>query len=133
MTPAFEPQRGLYHSNMVAAFDSSERRAALVARFASCVNRAFLAMGSSSDAQRVIYWNLLVNTDIRQNEIFDRPGEFIEGLRAIYGEAGTSVFEYMLRREAVREFDLVAAVGSEILEERTTDDLVRLIAHIALG
>src|SRR6267378_6358278 len=109
VTPALEPQRGLYHSNLVAAFDSSLRRDVLVSRFGDCVGRAFHAMGSSSEAQRVIYWNLLVNTNIRQNEIFDKPGEFIEGLKAIYGEAGTPVFQYMLRREIVREFDLVAA------------------------
>ena len=133
MTPESEPAKGLYHSNLVAAFDSSERRSALVSRFTGCVNRAFLAMGSSADAQRVVYWNLLVNTNIRQNEIFDKPEEFIEGLRTIYGDAGTSVFEFMLRREIVREFELVAAVGKEILEDRTTSELVRLITHLALG
>src|SRR5439155_4186066 len=109
------------------AFDSSERREALVSRFTSCVSRAFHAMGSGAEAQQVVYWNLLVTTNIRQNEILDKPEEFVEGLRGIYGEAGTSVFEFMLRREVVREFDLVAAVGSEILEERSISDLVRLL------
>jgi hypothetical protein len=133
LTPESETPKGLYHSNLVAAFDSSERRAALVSRFTNCVSRAFLAKGSSADAQRVVYWNLLVNTNIRQNEIIDRPGEFIEGLRTIYGDAGTSVFEFMLSREIVREFELVAAVGKEILEDRSISELVRLITHLALG
>jgi hypothetical protein len=126
-------QRGLYHSNLVAAFDSSERREALVRRFSNCVSRAFVAMSSSSEAQQSVYWNLLVNAGIRQDEIFDKPVEFIEGLRGIYGHAGTSVFEYMLTREIAHEFDLAAAVGKEILEDRTVAELVRLITHLALG
>jgi hypothetical protein len=122
-------QKGLYHSNLVAAFEFSERRSTLVARFIDTVSRAFNKMGLASETEGVI-WNLLANNDIRENEILEKSTELIDGLRAILGGAGTSVFEYMWKREIVREFGLVAAVGPEILEERSIPELVRLITHL---
>ena len=116
----------------MAAFDSSERNVALASRIESCVGRAFHAVGSSSETQEIIYWNLLVTKGVGRNEIIDKPAQFIEGLRAIYGEAGAAVFEYMLRREIMREFNLTAAFDKEPIKERSIPDLIHLIAYVAL-
>ena len=124
-------QKGLYHSNLVASLDYSERHSALAARVTSCVSRAFHAIGSGSAMQETIYWNLLVTKKIERNEIIDRPAEFIDGIRAIYGEAATVVFEYMLRREIKREFGLTSELDNKGSEERDTTELLRLIAYAA--
>jgi hypothetical protein len=131
-TPIAKEQKGLYHSNLVAVFDLSERREAFVARFANCVSRAFYAIGSSSETQEIVYWNLLITKNIRKSEIIDNPEEFFEGLQTIYGDVGVSVFEYMLRREIGREFDLTAALELEAIKEGSTADLVHLIASAEL-
>lgn len=96
----------LFRGNQRSAFEYAERRAALSARITACVNRAFYAIGASSATQEVIYWNLSVTKNVGRNEVADKPGDFIEGLRAIYGEAGCKVFEYMLGKEIRREFNL---------------------------
>ena len=131
-TPAAKEQKGLYHSNLVAIFDLSERREAFVARFANCVSRAFYAIGSSSETQEIVYWNLLITKDVRKSEIIDKPEEFFDGLQTIYGDAGVSVFEHMLRREIGREFDLAAALELEAIKQGSTADLVHLIASAEL-
>ncbi len=125
-------QNGLYHSNQVAAFDYSERHAALAARITGCVSRAFYAIGAGSATEEVVYWNLYMTRDVGRNEIADKPAEFIEGLRAIYGEAGTVVFEYMLKREIKREFGLTAAFDDEPVKARDVADLIHLVACAAL-
>jgi len=131
-TPIAKEQRGLYHSNLVAVFDLSQRRETFVARVADCVSRAFYAIGSSSETQEIVYWNLLTTRDIRKSEIIDNPEEFFEGLEAIYGDAGVSVFDYMLRRELGREFDITAALELEVIKEASTPDLLHLIAAAEL-
>jgi hypothetical protein len=131
-TPIANEQKGLYHSNLVAVFDLSERRETFVAKVANCLSRAFHAMGSSSETQEIVYWNLLTTRDIRKSEIVDNPEEFFEGLEAIYGEAGLSVFEYMLRRELGREFDITAALELEVIKAASTADLLHLIAAAEL-
>jgi hypothetical protein len=70
--------------------------------------------------------------NVRRSEVLDKPEEFVDGLRAIYGEAGTVVFEHLLRREVVREFDLAAVSGVEPLEVTSTSDLLHLIAYAAM-
>jgi hypothetical protein len=131
-TPIAKEQKGLYHSNLVAVFDLSQRRETFVARVADCVSRAFYAIGSSSETQEIVYWNLLTTRDIRKSEIIDNPEEFFEGLEAIYGDAGVSVFGYMLRRELGREFDITAALELEVIKEASTPDLLHLIAAAEL-
>lgn len=96
----------LFRGNQKSAFDYAERRAALAARITACVSRAFYAIGASSATQEVIYWNLSVTKNVGRNEVADKPAEFIDGLRAIYGDAGCKVFEYMLGKEIRREFNL---------------------------
>lgn len=129
---SIEKQRdgGLHHSDLAAALDSSERHAALAARITDCVDRAFHAIGFSM--QEAIYWNLFMTKNIARNEIIDKPAEFIEGLQAINGEAWTVVFEYMLRREIRSEFGLTDEFDDEPIKERSTSDLLHLIAHLAL-
>jgi hypothetical protein len=132
VTPIRKDQKGLYHSNLVAIFEIAERRDALVARVTKCVGQAFHAIGSSSETQEIVYWNLLMTKNVRRSEIIDKPEEFIEGLRAIYGEAGTVVFEHLLRREIGREFELSASFDKEPINEKTTSELLHLIAYTAL-
>ena len=128
-----EPKRGgLYHANQVAAFDYSERRAALAARIKDCVSLAFRAIGASPQTQEVIYWNLYVTRNLGRDNILDKPAEFIEGVKAIYGEAGTAVFEYMLTREIKREFAITAEFEKEPIQERSASDLLSLIAYAAM-
>jgi len=132
MTSPAKEQKGLYHSNLVAVFDLSERRDAFAARVANCVSRAFYAIGSSSETQEIVYWNLLMTRNIRKDEIIDNPEEFLEGLEPIYGDAGLFVFEHMLRRELGREFDITEALDLEAIKEATTADLLHLIAAAEL-
>jgi hypothetical protein len=130
VTPTEKRKQGLFHSNQVAAFDLSEREAALAARITDCVSRAFHAIGAGSQTQEIVFWNLYMTRNIERNEIIDKPTEFIEGIRSIYGDAGTVVFEYMLRREIKREFGL-AAFDKEPLKARSLADLLHLIAYAA--
>jgi len=43
-----------------------------------------------------------------------------------------SVFDYMLRRELGREFDITAALELEVIKEASTPDLLHLIAAAEL-
>jgi len=123
---------GLYHANQVAAFDYSERQAAFAARIMKCVGRAFDALGASSATQEIIFWNLYVTRNLERDEIMDRPAEFIEGLKAIYGEAGEVVFEYMMTKEIKGEFGLTSAFDKEPIKARNLADLLHLVAYAAL-
>jgi len=123
---------GFYHANQVAAFDYSERQAALAARIMDCITRAFHAMGAGPQTQEVIFWNLYVTQGIGRDEIMNKPTEFIEGVKAIYGEAGLVVFEHMLTREIKREFGLPAEFGKESINEGRASNLLSLIAYAAL-
>jgi hypothetical protein len=123
---------GLYHANVVVAFDYSERQAAFAVRIMNCVTRAFDAIGASSATQEVVFWNLHVTRNLGRNEIIDKPSEFIEGLKAIYGEAGVVVFEYEMTKEIKREFGLTAAFDKEPAKARNLPDLLHLVAYVAL-
>ena len=96
----------LYHSNQIAAFDDSEARSAFACRVTKCVCRAFDAIGASSSTQQVLFWNLSVTHNLGQDEVAAKPTQFIEGLRAIYGEAAMVVYEYKLMHEIRKEFGL---------------------------
>lgn len=122
---------GLYHANQVAAFDYSERRLAFAVRVKDCVSRAFHAIGAGPQTQEMIYWNLYVTQNLGRDDILDKPIEFIEGVKAIYGEAGIKVFEYMLTREIKKEFGINAEFDKESDEEKGTSILISLIAHTA--
>jgi hypothetical protein len=115
--PEASDQKGLYHSNLVAAFDYSELRDALVARVANCVTRAFNAIGSSAESQEIIYWNLLMTRNLRRSEIIDRPDDFIL---------------VILRREIKREFNLSAMFDKKPIQGKRTSELLHLIAHTAM-
>jgi hypothetical protein len=120
---------GLYHANQVAAFDYSERQAAFAKRIKDCVSRAFHAIGAGSQTEEIIYWNLYVTRSLERDDIMNKPSEFLEGVKAIYGEAGIRVFEYMLTREIKREFGITAEFDGEPIRGRAVSDIVNLIAY----
>jgi hypothetical protein len=122
---------GLYHANQVAAFVYSERQAAFAARIKDCVSRAFHAIGAGSQTQEIIYWNLYVTRNFERDDIMSKPNEFLEGVKAIYGEAGIKVFEYMLTREIKAEFGVTAEFDGEPIPDRAVSDLLNLIAYAA--
>jgi hypothetical protein len=121
----------LYRSKL-AAFEPSEGRDAFVARVMKCVTRAFEAIDSSAESQEIIYWNLRMTKNLRREEIIDKWDVFIEGLQGIFGVAGASVFEVMLRRQLKREFDLTAESTEGPMKEETISDLLRSIARAGL-
>src|SRR5271169_3680322 len=123
---------GLHHANQVAAFDLDERQAAFAVRVMNCVSRAFDAIGASAETQEIIFWNLYVTRNLKRNEITDKPAEFIDGLRAIYGEAGELVFEYMMTKEIKSEFKLAAELDNKPVNARNLADLLSLIKYSAL-
>lgn len=124
---------GLFKSNQVTAFDYAERRAAIAARIAACVGRAFQAIGASSATQEIIFWNLSVTKNMGRNEIADKPREFIEGMQSIYGEAGTAVFEYLLGREIRREFNLTfPMLEQERKGAEKASEVLQLISYVTL-
>jgi hypothetical protein len=120
---------GLYHANQVAAFERSERQAAFATRIRNCVSRAFHAIGAGSQTQEIIYWNLYVTRSLERDDIVNKPDEFLEGVKAIYGEAGVKVFEYMLTREIKTEFAITAEFDGEPIRDRAVSDLLNLIAY----
>lgn len=119
-------------ADTVAAFDHPERRAALAARIKDCISGAFYAIGAGAQTQELIYWNLYVTGNLGRDEVLDKPAEFIEGVKAIYGEAGVKVFEYMLIRELKKEFGVTAELDEESAKENNAvSDLIRLITSTA--
>jgi hypothetical protein len=128
-----EPNEGgLYHANQVAAFEYSERQASFAARIMNCVSRAFDAIGASSQTQEIVFWKLHETQNLERKEVVDRPAEFIEGLKAVYGEAGVVVFEYMVTREIKREFGITAAFEKEPVKAKNLVELLRLVSHSAV-
>ena len=121
----------LYRSKL-ADFEPSEGRDAFVARVMNCVTRAFDAIDSSAESQEIIYWNLRMTRNLRRDEIIDKWDVFIAGLQGIFGVAGASVFEVLLRREIKREFNLTAESTKGPIKEGTISDLLRLIARAGL-
>ncbi len=96
----------LFRSNQIASFEYAEQRETFATKVRDCVLRAFQAIGTSLSMQDVIIWNLSVTKKVGLDEVADKPGEFIEGMHAIFGETGADVFEHMLIREIKREFGL---------------------------
>ena len=128
-----EPKSGgLHHANQVAAFDHSERQAAFAIRIKNCISRAFHAIGAGPQTEEVIYWNLYITQNLGRDEIVNKPAEFIEGVKVIYGEAGVRVFEYMLTREIKNEFGITAEFDKESIQEKSASELMSLIAYAAL-
>jgi len=120
---------GLFHANQVAAFEHSERQAAFATRIKDCVSRAFHAIGAGSQTEEIIYWNLYVTRSLERDDVVNKPEEFLEGVKAIYGEAGIKVFEYMLTREIKREFGITAEFDGEPIRGRAVSELLNLIAY----
>jgi hypothetical protein len=131
-TPSGEGGRGgggLHHANQAAAFDYYRRQAAIAARVLSCAGRTFEAIGAGPATQEVIFWNLYVTRNLGRDQIADKPSEFVEGLKAIYGEAGMVVFEYKMIKELKLEFDLNAELDKQPPKARGLADVLRLVAR----
>jgi hypothetical protein len=79
-------------------------RKAFASRVTKCVCDAFEAIGVSSATQQIVFWNLSVTSHVDKGDIARRPTQFIEGLRAIFGEAAVVVYEYKLKVELAKEF-----------------------------
>jgi hypothetical protein len=94
----------LFRSNQIASFDYAENRKTFVTKVRDCALRTFDQIGTSLKMQDLIFWNLSVTKKVGVDEVADKPAEFIEGMRAIFGEAGADVFEYLLVREIKRDF-----------------------------
>lgn len=118
---------GFFLSNQTESFEYQGRQEDATSRVANCLSRAFDAIGASSYTQQMVYWKLSTARMIGPNDILRRPGEFMDGIREIYGEAGTVVFEYMLTREIVREFGL----GSELGTGAKARDILGLLQLVA--
>lgn len=115
----------------IAALDY-ERRSAIAVRMMECVSQAFHAIGAGAQTQELIYWNLSMTGNLGRDDVLDKPAEFIEGVKAIYGEAGIKVFEYMLIRELKKEFGVTDEFEKESAQEKNTvPELLRLIASTA--
>jgi hypothetical protein len=127
-----ESSTGGLLGNPVAALEYTQPQAVFAAKIMKCVTRAFDAIGASSAMQEVIFWNLHVTRNLGRSEIIDKPAEFIEGLKAIYGEAGVVVFEYEMTKEIKREFGLTTAFDNEPAKARNLLDLLHLVAYLTL-
>ena len=101
----------LFSSSRIVSFDSPEKTITFATKVRDCVLRALDAIGSSRTMRQAILWNLLATKKIGLAEVADEPTEFMEGIRAIFGEAGADVFEFMLVREVKREFGLRTNTG----------------------
>jgi len=89
----------------------SQRQTVFAARIMNCVSRAFRSIGTSPPMEDMIFWNLSNVQGLGLNEIIDKPVRFIEGMKAVFGEAGVSVFEYKLVKEVQAEFNLIRTPG----------------------
>lgn len=120
------PTGSLFHSNQIAAFQYSEAREAFASRVTNCISRAFEAIGASTATQQLIFWNLSVTNNLGQGEVASKPTQFIEGLRAIYGEAAMVVYEYKLMKEIRKEFGLTED-EMKFIEGHGFADVLRLV------
>jgi hypothetical protein len=116
----------LFHSNQIAAFYYADRHVTFATKVRDCVVRTFARVGTSATMQQAILWNLSVSKMVGLDEVADKPTEFMEGLRALIGQAGADVFEYMLIREVRREFGV--KVCPESSEQRALAAVLQSVA-----
>jgi hypothetical protein len=98
----------------------------LSGRVFECVTRAFYSIGTGLATQDIIFWNLAVSKHVGRADIVDKPTEFVEGLRDIYGEAWVVVFGYKLVREIKQEFGLTGPTDEGTQDKRIFDFLRRI-------
>jgi hypothetical protein len=115
----------LFRSNQIESFDYTERRVTFATKVRDCVLRTFQKIGTSLTMQDLIIWNLSVNKRVGLNEVADKPAEFTEGMRSIFGQAGADAFESMLLREIRREFGL--ADDTNLVETKGLAEVLQLI------
>jgi hypothetical protein len=115
----------LFYSNQVAAFDSADRHVTFATKIRDCVIRTFGVVGTSATMQQVILWNLSVSKKVGLDEVADKPTEFMDGLRALIGDAGADVFEQLLLREVRREF---GKTGPESGDRRSLAAVLQSVA-----
>ena len=89
----------------------TERRTVFAKRMMDCMSKAFHAVGTGPLMEDYIYWRL----SLRLDDVVERPQRFIESLKAVFGEAGASLYEHRLVEEVRREFGVLQATGKEEL------------------
>ena len=124
--------KGTNHADLLGALIASDRLAGYANRVMNCISRAFRGMGASPEMQDILFWKLQMTRNIGVREIVNNPEEFIEGMKVVYGQAGTAVFEHMLAREIRREFGLQSAMDGEQIKKIGVCDLLRLLEYAAL-
>ena len=120
-----QPSEGFLHLDLLSEIQRIQAKDPLAARVARCVSAAFDAMGISPVSRQLILWNLLVARKLGLEEIVDRPADFIEGMRALWGGAAASVFEHKLMKEIKREFSLEANLRKGTVTFRTVPELLQ--------
>lgn len=131
-TTSASGESGVAGATRAAAYVCSDPQDALGPRISSCVVKAFDSMGVSHATQDVIFWNLSVTKGLGRGEVVDKPSEFLDGLRGIFGEAGLVVFEYKLGIEISREFELDADF-EESLKQSEKSGIPGLITQVVLA
>jgi len=109
----------------------SQKQTVFATRIMNCVSRAFRSIGTGPAMEDMIFLNLSNVQGLGLNEIIDKPVRFIEGMKAVFGEAGVSVFEYKLVKEVEREFNLVRTPGQEALKRRNAGEHFQAAAGAA--
>jgi len=118
--------------NRAAALGYTERQTPFATRMMNCVSRAFRGIGTSPQMEDMIFWNLSNLHGLGLNEIVDKPIRFIESMKAVFGEAGTAVFEYKLVKEVQAEFNLVRAPEpQDASKKRNPGELLQAAAAAA--
>lgn len=123
--PEGEHFQEFFSSSMTAEIQRIEVQDALAARVAKCVSAAFDAMGISPASQQLILWNVSAAKKLRLEEVVDRPADFVDGLRTLWGGAAASVFEHKLMKEVKREFDLESRLNKVALTLQTLPELLQ--------
>jgi len=84
-----------------------------------CVDRAMDVLGQES--KKVLYYHLEKGFGVRRSDIVDRPQEFVNALRSIFGTGA-----YVLEKAIVKEIQMASDVFIE------SDDLVKTVKEISL-
>jgi hypothetical protein len=99
-----QPTRMVIPSTTPATVASEGTPTAIAGRVLSSVSRALDSV--SPDFASVTLWNMTVTQRVAFTDSAERPGLFMEGLRAIYNEAQVRVIEKKLVKEVQSEFQL---------------------------
>src|ERR1700730_2465248 len=60
-----------------------------------------------------IFWNLQMTRGLSRDDIPERPAQFVEGIRGIFGDEATKMMEIAMAKELQKEFGLESSDGEE--------------------